>query len=46
MSEYTWDDVCLTENCTHDNLKCGAWEELHYMHCADTCDNSITCTNN
>ena len=28
--KYTWDDVCATKNCTHDNPDCGAWEELNY----------------
>lgn len=28
MSGYTWDDVCVVRDCTHDNPECGAWAEL------------------
>ncbi|GGQ07950.1 hypothetical protein BKA00_007452 [Actinomadura coerulea] len=28
---YTWDDVCSTKDCTHDNPECGAWEELQAL---------------
>lgn len=34
-NKYTWDDVCYTNNCTHDNPKCGAWEELNYTETLD-----------